>query len=200
MCGKTRGRLVNKRNPWRSFETHANGHAMAKKILRAGYYWLTMETGCFCYTKTCNKCQIYVDKVHVPPTPLNVLTAPWTVSMWGLEMIGMIESKVWNGHWFILVIIDYFTKWLEDASYTNVIKQVVARVLKNNVMCHYGVPNKIITDNGYNLNNKMMKEFCANFKIEHHNSARYWSKMNNVVEAANKNIKKIIQNMVITYF
>lgn len=42
---------------------------MGKKILRAGYYWLTMETDCFKYVKKCHKYQIYADKVHVPPTP-----------------------------------------------------------------------------------------------------------------------------------
>lgn len=59
-----------------TFGTHANGHAMEKKILRAGYYWLTMEPGCFSYAKKCHKCQIYADKEHVPPTPLNILTSP----------------------------------------------------------------------------------------------------------------------------
>ncbi|XP_058775307.1 uncharacterized protein LOC131649565 [Vicia villosa] len=49
-----------------TFGTHANGHSMARKILRAGYYWLTMEADCFQYARTCHKCQIYADKVHVP--------------------------------------------------------------------------------------------------------------------------------------
>jgi hypothetical protein len=92
-----------------SFGTHANGHAMAKKILRAGYYWLTMETDCYHYTITCHKCQIYADKIHVPPTPLNVIASPWPFSMWGIDMIGMIEPKASNGHRFILVAINYFT-------------------------------------------------------------------------------------------
>jgi ribonuclease HI len=109
-----------------SFGTHASGHAMARKILRAGYYWLTMEADCFRYARTCHKCQIYADKVHVPPTPLNVLTAPWPFSLWGIDVIGMIEPKASNGHRFILVAIDYFTKWVEAASYANVTKQVVA--------------------------------------------------------------------------
>jgi len=56
-----------------SFGTHANGHTMARKILRAGYYWLTMENDCFKYVKTCHKCQTYTDNINVPPTPLNVL-------------------------------------------------------------------------------------------------------------------------------
>ena len=56
-------------------------------------------------------------------------------------------------------------------------------------------PEKIITDNGSNLNNKMMKELCSEFKIAHHNSSPCRPKMNGVVEAANKKIKK----MVVTY-
>jgi hypothetical protein len=110
--------------------------------------------------------------------------------MWGIDMIGMIEPKASNGHRFILVAIDYFTKWVEAASYANVTKQVVVRFIKNNLICRYGVPSKIITDNGSNLNNKMMKELCEEFKIEHHNSSPYRPKMNGAVEAANKNIKK----------
>jgi len=44
-----------------------------------------------------------------------------------------------------------------------------------------------------------MKELCDDFKIEHHNSSPYRPQMNDVVEAANKNIKKIVQKMVVTY-
>ncbi|XP_058733283.1 uncharacterized protein LOC131604884 [Vicia villosa] len=147
-----------------SFGTHANGHSMAKKMLRAGYYWLTMESDCFQFVKKCHKCQIYADKIHVPPTLLNVISSPWPFSMWGIDMNGMIQPKASNGHRFILVAIDYFTK--------------------------YGILNKIITDNGSNLNNNMIRELCESFKIEHHNSSPYRPKMNGVVEAANKNNKK----------
>jgi len=58
---------------------------------------------------------------------------------------------------------------------------------------------KITTDNATNLNNKMMKEMCEDFKIQHHNSTPYRPKMNEAVEATNKNIKKIVQKMVVSY-
>lgn len=119
--------------------------------------------------------------------------------MWGIDVIGMIEPKASNGHRFILVAIDYFTKWVEAASYANVTKNVVVKFIKRELICRYGLPSKIITDNATNLNNKMMDELCATFKIQHHNSSPYRPKMNGAVEAANKNIKKIIQKMVITY-
>src|ERR1051325_11749310 len=54
-----------------SFGTHSNGHAMSRKILRAGYYWITMKSDCCKHVKRCHKCQIYADKIHVPPTLLN---------------------------------------------------------------------------------------------------------------------------------
>jgi len=114
-------------------------------------------------------------------------------------MIGRIELKASNEHPFILVAIDYFTKWVETSSYANVNKQAVVRFIKNHIICRYGVPNKIITDNGTNLNNKTMKELCDVFKIEQHNSSPYRPQMNGAVEDANKNIKKIVQKMVVTY-
>ncbi|XP_050890455.1 uncharacterized protein LOC127095866 [Lathyrus oleraceus] len=157
-----------------SFGTHANGHAMEKKILRVGYYWLTMEIDCYHYARTCYRCQIYADKMHVPPSPLNVISSPWPFSMWGIDTIGTIEPKASNGHMFILVSIFYFTKWVEVASYANVTKQVVTRILKNNIICRYGVPNKIITDNESNLNNKTIEELYAksNTTTRHHISPR----------------------------
>ena len=45
----------------------------------------------------------------------------------------------------------------------------------------------------------MMSELCEEFKIQHHNSTPYRPKMNGAVEAENKNIKKIVQKMVVTY-
>lgn len=64
-----------------SFGTHSNGHAMARKILRAGYYWLTMEADCFNYVRKYHKCQTYAEQIHALPTSQNVLTAPWPFSM-----------------------------------------------------------------------------------------------------------------------
>ena len=70
------------------FSTHSSGHTMANKILRAGYYWSTMETDCHRHSGTCHKCEIYADKVHVPLVPLNVFNAPWPFAVWGIDIIG----------------------------------------------------------------------------------------------------------------
>ena len=93
-----------------SFGTHANGHAMARKILKAGYYWLTMENDCCIHVWKCHNYQAFIDNVNAPPIPLNILAAPWPFSMWGIDVIEAIKPKASNGHRFILVAIDYFTK------------------------------------------------------------------------------------------
>ena len=102
-------------------------------------------------------------------------------------MIGEIKPTASNGHRFILVAIDYFTKWVEAASFASVTKNVVARFIKQNVICHYGIPERIITS------------LCEKLNIQHHNSSPYRPKMNGDVEATNKNIKKIMHKMTVTY-
>ena len=114
-------------------------------------------------------------------------------------MIRHITPKASNGHRFIFVVIDYFTKWVEAASYASVTKLVVARFIKREIICVYGLPERIISDNGLNLNNDMVTEVCTRFKIKHHNSVPYRPKMNGTVEAANKNVKKIIGKATETY-
>ncbi|KAE8715750.1 C2H2 and C2HC zinc fingers superfamily protein [Hibiscus syriacus] len=64
--------------------THANGHAMAKQIMRFGYYWSTLETDCINFSRKYHKCQIYGDKLYTPPHPLHIMIAPWLFSMWGM--------------------------------------------------------------------------------------------------------------------
>ena len=151
------------------------------------------------YVQKCHKCQIYADKVHVPPSFLHVMTIPWPFFMWGIDVIGQIYPKASNGHRFILVAIDYCTKWVEAVSYANVTKGVVCHFIKKEIICRYGLSERIITDNALNLNNTMMKEVCSQFKIKHHNSAPYRPKMNGAVEAANKNIKRIVEKMTETF-
>ena len=78
-------------------------------------------------------------------------------------------------------------------------KSVVARFIKKEIICRYRLLERIISDNGLNLNNDMIMEVCTRFKIKHHNSVPYRPKMNGVVETINKNVKKIIAKATETY-
>ncbi|PKI07635.1 hypothetical protein CRG98_049587, partial [Punica granatum] len=100
---------------------------------------------------------------------------------------------------FILVAIDYFTKWIEAITLASVTAKAVACFLRRDVIARYGVPATIITDNAKNLNNKVIDELCAQFKIRHRNSIPYRPQMNGAMDATNKNIKKIIEKMMVNY-
>ncbi|XP_059285969.1 uncharacterized protein LOC132039518 [Lycium ferocissimum] len=160
---------------------------------------MTIENDCSKFVQKCHKCQIHGDLIKVSPTELNAMTSPWTFAAWGMDVIGPIEPVVSNKHRFILVSIDYFTKWVAATSYASVIKKVVVDFLRNNIICRFGIPESIITDNGDNLNSHLMKEMCAHFQITHLNSTTYRPQMNGVVESANKNIRKILRKMIDNY-
>ena len=110
-----------------------------------------------------------------------------------MDVIGPIEPVTSNGHRFIVVAIDYLTKWVEAASYKLVTKKVVVDFVCNNMICRFGIPESIITDNGANLKSHLMREICEQFKITHRNSTAYHSLVNRDVEASNKNIKNIFE-------
>ena len=73
-----------------------------------------------------------------------------------MDVIWPIILKASNGHEYIFVAIDYFTKCVEAASYKSITQAVVARFLKHNIICHYGMRGELITNNGANLNGKMI--------------------------------------------
>ncbi|XP_017972475.1 PREDICTED: uncharacterized protein LOC108661106 [Theobroma cacao] len=160
---------------------HANGYMFARKIMRASCYWLTLESNYVNFARKCHKCQIHADRIHALPAPLHLFTTPWPFSMWGMDVIGLITPKASNGHRFILVAIDYFTKWVEAAFYANVTQKVVCRFIQREIICRYGLPERIITDNASNLNGAMVKKVCAKFKIKHQNFTTYRPKMNGAV-------------------
>lgn len=167
--------------------------------MRLGYYWLTLESDCVQHVRSSYKCQIHENKINVPPNQLHQLSKPWPFSMWGIDVIGPINPKASNGYQFILVAINYFSKWIETASCVAVTVRNVMRFIRHDIIARYGSSEAIITDNGSNLNNKLVDELLKEFKIKHLNSSPYRPQMNGAVEAANKNIKKTLAKMAENY-
>ncbi|XP_070017182.1 uncharacterized protein [Nicotiana sylvestris] len=84
---------------------------------------------------------------------------------------------------------------VEAFTFNVVTKKAVVDFEHSNIICHFGIPKTIITDNAANLNSHLMREVCEQLKITR-NSTPYRPKANGVVEAANKNIKKILRKMI----
>ena len=98
-----------------------------------------------------------------------------------MDVIGPIELKASNGHRFILVAIDYFTKWVEAVTFKSVTKKAVVGFVHASIICRFGIPKMIITDNVVNLNSHLMQEVRQQFKIAHRNSTPYRPKANGAV-------------------
>ena len=86
---------------------------LAKKILRIGYYLNKIETDCVDFVKSCHDCQTPMNLNHVPSSELSMAFLSQ-----GIDVIGRIAPKASNGYEYILVKIDYLTKWVEAASYS----------------------------------------------------------------------------------
>ncbi|XP_021747334.1 uncharacterized protein LOC110713176 [Chenopodium quinoa] len=178
--------------------THMNGKMLVQKIIRQGYYWTTMERDCHQHVKRCHKYQIYANLKHVPPLLLYTYTSPWPFSTWGIDIIGKIHPPGTGGHEFILVAIDYSTKWVEATSHAKLQAKHVALFIERNIICRYGVSHEMISDNGTHFQAECA-ELLQKYGIQYHLSSPYRPQTNGVVEAANKNLKVIIEKMTEKY-
>ena len=82
------------------------------------------------------------------PSELHAMTSPWPFSVWSIDIIGKISPKSSNGHEFILVVIDYFTKWVETALYARLTSSRVTSFIISHIIYRYGVSHELISDRG----------------------------------------------------
>jgi hypothetical protein len=68
---------------------------------------------CFEYYKGCQDCEKFGNIQRVPASALNPIIKPWPFRGWGIDLIGQINPPSSKGHKFVLLAIDYFTKWVE---------------------------------------------------------------------------------------
>ena len=67
---------------------HSGARALQKKIIRAGYYWPTMQADTNRFVQHCDKCQRFANLLHSPPEILTPMTTPWPFAQWGLDIMG----------------------------------------------------------------------------------------------------------------
>ena len=91
---------------------HIGARALAGKSLRQGYYWPTMLKDATKLVRKCKICQEHAKISHLPSEPLTSVTSPWPFQQWGLDILGPLPIGVGQCK-FIIVAVDYFTKWAE---------------------------------------------------------------------------------------
>ena len=128
---------------------------LTRKIMRTGYVWLTTETNCCKFVQRCPECQMHGDLIHMLPSKLHAHTSRLPFSIWGIDIIGKISPKSSSGHEYILVAIDYFTKWVESTSYAGLTAARVAKFIRSHIIYRYGVPHELISDRGAHFRGKV---------------------------------------------
>ncbi|KAA0065385.1 uncharacterized protein E6C27_scaffold17G00500 [Cucumis melo var. makuwa] len=83
-----------------------------------------------------------------PPEPLHPIVASWPFEAWGLDLVGPIKQKSSAGHSYILAATDYFSKWAEAIPLREAKKENVANFIRTHIIYRYGIPHRIVTDNG----------------------------------------------------
>ncbi|XP_071718290.1 uncharacterized protein [Rutidosis leptorrhynchoides] len=89
---------------------HAGPRSVVAKIMRLGYYWPTMHHDATTVLQTCESCQIHSNVPRLPKQELISVTSAWPFMKWGIDIVGPINDTPGSLK-FLLVAIDYFTKW-----------------------------------------------------------------------------------------
>ena len=115
---------------------------------------------------------MHADFIHVPPSELHALTSPWPFSVWGIDIIGKVSPKSSRGHEYILVTINYFTKWVEASSYVRLTTAKVAKFIRSHIIYQYGVSHEFISNRGVHFRGEV-NMLIQGYDIQHHRSSAY---------------------------
>ena len=113
-----------------------------------------------------------------------------------MDFIGEIVNKSSGGHSYILVVIDYFTKWIEAIPTRKATSKVVNDFIFNNIITRFGCSKKIVTDNAMCFRSEEFIEFCDKYAITRSTSSSYHPQGNGQAESSNKSILKIIKRIL----
>ena len=93
------------------------------------------------------------------------MVSPWPFSIWGIDLIGPLPTAK-SGIRYAIVAVDYFTKWVESEPLAAITSKKMINFVTKNITCRYGVPQKIITDNGTQFESEEFQDFCKRLKIQ----------------------------------
>ena len=98
------------------------------------------------------------------------ITAPWPFTQYGIDIIGPFPMgrKQFK---FIIVAIDYFTKWVKAKPTTMITKAKITSFAWKNIVRRFRIPNIIISDNGRQFDNPKFRKFCQDLGIKNHYSS-----------------------------
>ena len=149
---------------------HIGARALAGKVLRQGYYWPTMLRDATDLVRKCKTFQEHAKISHLPSESLTSVTSPWPFQKWGLDILGPLP--IGKGQCkFIIVAVDYFTKWAEAEPLATITEQKISNFVWRSIICKFGIPRALVSDNGKQFDNAKFRDFCAELGIKNYNTS-----------------------------
>ncbi|MCO5574420.1 hypothetical protein L7F22_028205 [Adiantum nelumboides] len=173
---------------------HFSHELTLKKVLLAGYVWPSMHADVQHWCRSCHNCQVNGNK-RLLYGPRQAVIANGPFEKWGIDAMGPLPRTA-NGKLYILVAIDYMTRWVEAQSVAKVNEKTVSKFVYTHICCRFGTPLEIVSDNGPGFRRGLLTEVCEVLKISHRHSTPYYPQSNGLVEKANGIIAGIIRKMV----
>nr|GEX96643.1 reverse transcriptase domain-containing protein [Tanacetum cinerariifolium] len=113
--------------------------------------------------------------------------------VWGIDLIGPFLSSKRNK--YILVDVDYLSKWVEAKALPKNDARVVVKFLKS-LFSRFGTPKAIISDRGTHFCNDQFSRIMAKYGVTHRLSIAYHPQTNGQVEVTNRRLKRILERTV----
>jgi transposase InsO family protein len=142
---------------------HATPCTLVGTAFRQGFFWPTAVADANEVVRTCEGCQIYARKTHLPAHALQTIPVTWPFVVWGLDIVGPLR-KAPGGYTHLLVVVDKFPKRIEAHPITNHRSERAVSFFTD-IIHKFGVSNSIITDNGSQFTRRKFLEFCDDHHI-----------------------------------
>jgi len=98
------------------------------------------------YVKKCDECQQHDNLIQEPVEYLFSMVTPWPFFRWGIDILGPFPITVGQFK-FIVVVIEYFTKWIEVEPLTTITTEKMVKFIWKSIICRFGVPKELVSNN-----------------------------------------------------
>ncbi|XP_042459089.1 uncharacterized protein LOC122042829 [Zingiber officinale] len=182
--------------PRLSYGGHLGSSKMIAKILQAGFYWPTLFKDAKKFVQSCDQCQRTGNITRRNETPLNYILEVELFDVWGIDFMGSFPFSY--GNRFILVVVDYVSKWVEAiASPTSDARKVI-KLFKSIIFSRFGVPKAVISDGGSHFIERQFENLLRKYGVNHKVATPYHPQTNRQAEISNREIKVILEKTVST--
>ncbi|GJY72445.1 reverse transcriptase domain-containing protein [Tanacetum coccineum] len=172
---------------------HYGANYTAKKIFDSGFYWPTIYKDAHDFVTRCDICQRQGKISQRDEMPQNSIQVCEIFDIWGIDFMGPFPSS--RGNKYILVAVDYLSKWVEAKALPTNDARVVCKFLKT-LFSRFGAPRAIISDRGTHFCNDQFAKVMLKYGVTHRLSTAYHPQTSGQVEVSNRGLKRILERTV----